>query len=359
MHKIKTNNFITKITITLLIVFITMAPNLITFTNITFAETPANTATIQLPPERAPYPLPTQESLPDITEASFGVSDFFDCTIGGILTRAITGLIRDAITQGLSFLFGSLTGTKVPVTSPVEEAASVGVFFPIGPFSIPLVPSWDSFAYCLVNRAIAYIADATKQWIRSGFKGNPAFVDDPKAFFQQVADFEFQNFMEELAGELLCEPFRIQVINNVNRSYVGQNYMWERARCTIGSDSNFEAFLRGEYFDFDIWLNYTQNPANNPLGAYLLAEGELRRRILAEQNAITIELNWGDGYFSWKDEETGKTITPGRMIQSELENRLGLDKNRLILADEFDEVITELVDYLIRVALNEVFGVFR
>jgi hypothetical protein len=324
-----------------------------------WADAPSSS---DIPAERTPYPLPTQERLPDLTETSGMVDDFFDCTIGGILSRAISGVIRDSVAQGIAFVFGSVISTKVQVTNPQQEAKDVGVSVPIGPFSIPLVPSWDSFAYCLVNRTIAYIADSTKQWIRSGFEGNPAFVDDPSAFFQQVADFQFENFMEDIAGELLCEPFKIEVVNRINRSYNNRNnYLGQSGygRCTIDSNQNFEAFLRGEYFDFDIWLEYTQDPANNPLGAYLMAEGELQRRISAQQNSIMIELDWGDGYFSWKDEETGRTITPGRMIQSELENRLGLDKNRLILADEFDEVITELVDYLIRVSLNEVLGIFR
>ncbi len=60
-----------------------------------------------------------------------------------------------------------------------------------------------------------------------------------------------------------------------------------------------------------------------------------------------------DGVQSTPDED-GNIQTPGKIIQSQIEKRLGLDEDRLVLAKEFDEVVTALVDALIKIALDEI-----
>jgi hypothetical protein len=49
-----------------------------------------------------------------------------------------------------------------------------------------------------------------------------------------------------------------------------------------------------------------------------------------------------------------KTYTPGSVIQQQLESTLDLPKDRLAIADEFDEVVAALVNQLIKTALSEV-----
>ena len=43
------------------------------------------------------------------------------------------------------------------------------------------------------------------------------------------------------------------------------------------------------------------------------------------------------------------------MIEKQLEKRLNLADDRLVLAEKFDQVINALVDAVIKIALNEVF----
>ena len=67
-----------------------------------------------------------------------------------------------------------------------------------------------------------------------------------------------------------------------------------------------------------------------------------------------------DGWLNFKkcsdpnDPASCKTTTPGKLIESSLNQSLGMGKQRLIMADEFDEMITAVVNNLIRVALNKV-----
>jgi len=271
------------------------------------------------------------------------------CSIGSVLANTLKSFIY----SGLSKLFDLVPGLsfEVPVKDAPPRYKEVGLSL----FGFPILPSWDSFAYCLANATIQYVSDSTIAWIRSGFEGKPAFVDNPTRLFEGLANYEAENFLEGLGDGFLCEPFQAQVVMDLVSNYQ-PNYN-RYGKCNIGS-GELESFLNGTKFNYDTYFNVTQNPANNPMGAYLLAESEMRNRIQARVGPVKLELDWNKGYFSWKD-EMGNNVSPGSAIQSQLEKTLGLPKDRLVLADEFDEVISELVNQLIKVALTETLGAFN
>ena len=99
----------------------------------------------------------------------------------------------------------------------------------------------------------------------------------------------------------------------------------------------------------------TSNPSGNTIGAYLLAQSKLDQVITERTDAAFAELNWSDGFLSWKDKDQ-KTVTPGSYIGLNTGKILGFSADRLVLADEFDEIVTALVNQLIKTATNEILG---
>lgn len=295
--------------------------------------------------------IPTQSK--GKTSATGGaVGDVTTCAVGNVLANILGGAIGSAINSGISAV-GGIVNQEVPVGEATVRAATTGLTIR----GIPVTPSWDGVATCIVNAAIRYISDSTIAWIRSGFQGNPVFVDDPGQLFQDIADTELNSLLATIdANGVLCEPFKIGVQNALVNNRTNNNYAI-RGKCTFDDIiNNSEDFLNGD-FSLSAWEAYTQVPSNNPIGSYLMAEREYSNRVQAKAGLVSLELDWGNGFFSWKDkDDPTKTVTPGKVIETQLAQRLGLDENKLVVADEFDEVITELVNELIKIALTETLG---
>jgi hypothetical protein len=272
--------------------------------------------------------------------------DAAGCAVGSLLGSYITSSIT-----------ASISGTNVP-TDDTKNNQKEG--------------AWDAVAFCLANAAIHYIAQSTINWINSGFEGNPVFVDNPGQFFQDIADTEASAFIDELGLGFLCSNFapqvRIAIANNWAKKTDKTGGVYRKqAQCTFdGIEKNLDSFLQ----DFrngglDSFVDFSFNPANNPAGAYLLAQDELNRRVSLKQDGAKFELRFTD-FLSIKEcpekivngktvKDTANCVTksPGQVIQAQLEDTLNLPKDRLAMADEINEVITALVNQLIKSALSE------
>jgi len=297
--------------------------------------------------------VPTQQRSTGSSLEVSAAADALSCSVGAILG----GIISSAISGVLNKIFGTLLNLEVPTIDSPARNKEVGLTI----WGIVIIPSWDALAYCLANVIITYVADSTIAWIQSGFEGKPAFVDDPTKLFNDIADYEMSNFLESLGGGFLCEPFESFVTVNLVDSYSG-SYS-DYGKCTLDTvQGNVEDYLNGGFFDYNTYFATTQNPANNPSGAFMLANDEARNRIALGIAPIKLELDWGNGYFSWRAKDgpnAGKVVTPGKIIQSQLEARLNLASDRLVLAEKFDQVISTLVNYLIKTALTETLGAIK
>lgn len=241
------------------------------------------------------------------------------------------------------------------------------------------IVGWDAVGYCIVNAMITYIADSTIAWINGGFNGNPAFVEDPGQFFKDIADNQAAGFLREIVGNTtgldICQPFRLEIATGLG---AGGAPAMGGPQCTLGSIAanakSFQAYTSGaspQSGNLSSWNAMTQQPQNNPYGAYLIAQKELQNRIAVKQNTATLDLTTGNGFLSFKkcnpdskttDPTTGKTVqvkgacrttTPGSVIEEQLNSRLKLGTDRLVLADKFDQVVDALVNQLIRTALSQ------
>ena len=211
--------------------------------------------------------IPTQQSTQADTKESKALTDIVSCSIGAIIANVINGVIKNFIDR--------IAGNKpdeVPTKEAPHRAKEIGSLVVYG---IPILPSWDAIAYCLANAIITYVADSTIEWIQSGFKGKPAFVDDPTKLFNDIADYEMSNFLESLGGGFLCEPFSPYINLSLVENYT-QDYS-TRGRCTLDTvQGNVDSLLNGDSFQYNTWFDMTQKPANNPYDSYLMAQDEAR-----------------------------------------------------------------------------------
>lgn len=317
------------------------------------------------------------------------------CSVGALLGSIVSNYLQVAIGTLLSgatdYLSSAITSTvtsavavvpRVPVKDDKvsantadlvnkEIAAGQGQRYDIiSGLSKEFIknPSFDAFGFCLGNAIIRYIGDATVQWIRGGFDGNPVYVDNPEAFFKNLADVEAGAFVTNVAngvGVNICAPFKTQVVLNTLQRYSRGGY-GNQASCSLSQiKNNYDQFVGGDWNSggFPGWLELIQHQ-NNPYGATYLTRMELAKQI-GKQTQIQekkLERNSGyqtitvcdkkraDGSF---DPASCKDQTPAGYVKSQVEARATAPLLRLTAADEFDEIVTELVNQLVKIAIDK------
>jgi hypothetical protein len=326
------------------------------------------------------------------TTSSTGATSAVTSAGGCFAGQALAGAITSAITGAVSTLASKATDsvTNVPVSEnstlsankAVETQAHTGTFISIMgiPAAAIKIPSWDSIAYCIVNAMIIYIANSTIQWIKSGFNGNPAFLDHPDQFFKQLADEETSSFLQNLAYDItgvnVCNVFRASMVSAMIGQYNQQHALQTGYGAGRGINNGFlgcsfdqnpnqlNSFVKGNFIQgggWNSWYNVTQNPKNNPYDTLFNTQARMNNQVLTAQASQQQQLGWSNGFLSFKqcdtknqDPKTCKIVTPGNVIQNQLNTSLNLGKDRLVLADKFDQVVTALVNQLITTALGHV-----
>ena len=227
--------------------------------------------------------------------------------------------------------------------------------------------TWDSIAIAIAKVALEQILQATTDWVRRGFEGNPAYATDPAQFFTKIADNVAGEFIRGSELGFLCSPFQTKIRLALQQYYTQRR----RFQCSVtGIISNLDAF----YNDFsqggwDGWFSMTQNDFGNPYGSYLQGQIELDNRIAKAVGIQSQQLNWNSGFLSWsecveEDFMTGECMkrgpvqTPGKVIESQLESVLGSGLRQLELADEFDELVSALFAQLLKQIVFNVRGLF-
>ncbi|MEK7186752.1 MAG: hypothetical protein AAB690_02710 [Patescibacteria group bacterium] len=176
----------------------------------------------------------------------------------------------------------------------------------------------DSVAIGIAQVMVDDMVRSTIDWANSGFEGSPAYNINPKAYFIDLAD---KAAGEVINNELqfLCSPFRdkIQLSLSLNYYQPPQEYF----QCTFSEVlANVEDFYQGfnDGGGWDTWFEMTQNPTNNPYGAYIAAKTRLDTKINEESTRSKDELNQSSGYLNYReckyynpDESVLKTISDG------------------------------------------------
>lgn len=252
----------------------------------------------------------------------------------------------------LSFIFPV---SYLPTFTPRAQAiAGVG---DVNIESVPVILEFvlKSIGTAMAQRMVDDMVKETIKWANSGFEDNPAYVTDFEGFLVNTADAIAGEFIEGNDLNFLCSPFQNSVRLSLRHQYnTGSLGNQNQFQCTLSEISgNIEGFFDGNFSSgggWDAWFSMTQNPANNPYGAYLEAKIELDSRIAQKLNIEREQLSWNQGFLSWSecvktDKETGKCLvrgpvkTPGSVIHSQLNKSLGSGMSRLISAESLDQIV--------------------
>lgn len=234
----------------------------------------------------------------------------------------------------------------------------------------------DGFAMVIAQQMVDRMVQSTVKWAQSGFEGGPAYATDPKQYFSNLADGVAGDFIRGTDLGFLCSPFQASIRVSLTQNY----YESQPFQCTLTQiTGNIEDF----YNDFskggwDAWFTMTQNPVNNPYGAFLAAKVELDSRVASALNVEQKQLDWNQGFLSWSkclrtnesaeyiDEwnpETeefehipnpnhqggkaegeclarGPTETPGSTIKAQLDKVLPSGLDKLITAQHIDQLVS-------------------
>ena len=201
---------------------------------------------------------------------------------------------------------------------------------------------------------IAYIAQSTIDWVNSGFNGNPAFVTDPEGFLLGIADNEANIFLEQLGGGFLCSPYQDRIRINLHSDYL-RDYP-TASQCDFGqlTGSSLDDFFSTGYGSYEDYIDITRRN-NNYYDLKQSANRQLQSNIAQKQTTAQNLLDQGSGYLPQYGEE-GQIVVPGSNIYNAVNVRTNLPIDRILRAEDFDQIINQLVESLVRVALGELFG---
>lgn len=226
----------------------------------------------------------------------------------------------------------------------------------------------DGIANGLAKMMVKSMTQSIVNWINSGFQGSPAFVTDLNQYLRDQVDLAIGDYIYNDPGlNFLCSPFQLDVKVALATTYQEEAYggVGSKAQCTLSNvTDNVEGFLNGSFNEggWGSWFELTQNPGNTPTGALLEAQTEMYARIVDEQGNEIQQLNWGDGFMSFKvcaDTEAQKNCditTPGRVIADQINKSLGAGQDALISADEINEIISALFAQLAQQAITGING---
>lgn len=233
----------------------------------------------------------------------------------------------------------------------------------------------DPIANGLAKMVVQQITNSIVNWINSGFEGSPSFVQNPGAFFLDIADQATGQFLTGGILNQLCSPFSIDL--RIALSFKYHPRAQKRYACTLSTiikntvsaakNASINGFTAGDFKQggWPAFVSLTTEPQNNIYGAYLQAESDLSFNVASMKAEQRDELNQGKGFLSWKkcknvpveggDPSTGEgttkkvceTQTPGSVISGSLEKTLGSGTDQLNLADEFGEIVNALFAALI------------
>ncbi len=226
----------------------------------------------------------------------------------------------------------------------------------------------DKIGWAIANIVIQEMSHNIVNWINSGFDGNPAFVTDLGGFLTDISDKVAGSFIEGTELGLLCDPFQLQIRRALAINY--NSSFGKTIECRLSNVvNNIDNFLSGNFESggWDGWYELTVQ--DNPYSRYLQASESLNARIVNARGRELKLLDWGNGFLSWKEcGGSGATdsistancpvVTPGKVIESQLNDTLDSGRNRLIVADEIDEIIGALLTQLTQQALSGSGGLF-
>lgn len=267
--------------------------------------------------------------------------------IQNLITSAVTGFFTD---KAKSAVTGAITGAAgigpaVPVTD--SETHSIASSIDRKEGNQEKKSFWlDRLASCAAKQVLHQMTADTITWINTGFKGGPAFLTNPKGFFLDVAD-QVTGMMIDDSGPLkqLCSPWNIDIrlALAIDQSlYNSDGFDRTRYQCTLSkiinngvknatiNGASIEGFIKGDFSQggWPAFIELTTVPANNRMGAYLMAKSDIYDIAAARKTAVKEDLARGQGFMSWEKCEE-EPYTRGADLTS-ADGLIDLQKNTIL-----------------------------
>lgn len=269
----------------------------------------------------------------------------------------------------LSKTFLSLTGIilvvsfiYVPQKAEAQITPAPGVQIPVADtFNLPFFAFeankeslLDAVVFAAMKSVVNNMTSSVVDWVNSGFDGSPAFVTNEYQLNSNITELIFTDFIrDKVRTKYQDAPFANTLESTLIKKHTN-NYT--DAGYTLDDDvaGDVDKFLEGDFSQggWSGWYSLTQNPQNNIYGAILESDQEVDRRVSVGRELLENELDRGNGFLSKRD-ASGNIITPGSVIENQLNEALGSGLRQLELADEFNEVIGALISSLTRRVFSE------
>lgn len=283
---------------------------------------------------------------------------------------AYLGVADFSITHDpMNFVQNSVSATENAITAGATTAnAAATIADKIKTFVL------DVAARAAVKVIIQRLTISTVNWINSGFRGNPTYVQDPGKFFLGIADTEASHFLSYTGLDALCSPFKAQVRLALVKNYLQDNR--DNYTCSLSIlKNNYENFTNDfRQGGWEAWFEMTENPQNNAIGSYIAAKNQLGANIGFKQSKYDVQLTQGRGFLSFEKCPAGEeldpslgtgdckvekyTATPGSVIEEQLNTVLPTGLRQLELAKNFDEILGAAVTQLFSKAIGAGKGLF-
>ena len=244
-----------------------------------------------------------------------------------------------------------------------------------------------SIGRLVIKQLIQKLTLSIVDWINNGFNGGPAFIQDPKRFFGEIAKNEILQFGLEINDPNLF-PFGKAFMQNTamafNRKFANTaQYSLDKLVKETNpqfSGAGFIAdFSQGGWTAFDA---LTRIPANNSMGFNIMASNELQSRVegtfkspaqltneaLMQANGFLGDQRCTDPWGTTKEQsdaarKAGQTdqickqwqyVTPGQMIAHAAIGVSDYQKDSLIKAQDLNDAVAAIIDALLSQFSNKI-----
>lgn len=225
----------------------------------------------------------------------------------------------------------------------------------------------DPLFWSLANALISQFIRSITAWVNSGFQGSPLFITNMDIFLAQVVDEAIGRYIEEIGGGFLCSPFELDLQIAIAIDYFGAEE-YEPACTLTDIVGNIQNFVNGTFTQggWPAWFELTQGVHNDPNRSYLELRAKARNIALKtedDEREIVIGNNWfrnvqvcEEGVSFSGTINNCTNTTPGVLAQEQLNKALGLPQDRLVFADEFNELIAAVLSQITTQVLTGVGG---
>lgn len=237
-------------------------------------------------------------------------------------------------------------GLGAQIQNVGTRAAVGGVYVPVNDAAVTLNTGFLVYKECILDGTARKIAENVSagyvetqlRAAAEGRNGSPQFVTNELEELRRQGNIIFINSLGESNIGVMCPAFRTSVRGSSARAYVQRiNRPNERFACTLPTNSN------ASFYEI---LAALLEPANNPYGAQIILDDQIRRTLAYNENNQRERWIRSNGVYDQVDDIEnplgGHIVTPGYLIAQSIAQVTGSGFRQLESANEIDQVVANL-----------------